>query len=950
MQTWWLLLVLVAGAAEAYNVYDLSSLHWRLSNQTTDVEADVPGGVYTDLMNAGLLPDGDIYYRYNDLDYRWVAMVNWTYTTNFTLAEVDSQGLLSEERILLQFEGLDTVAEVWMGGQLVGRSDNMFVRYRYDVTDILKVPSLNADTTITLSVKFQSPVEYALKQAKKQAESYEVPPKCVPPSYNGECHANHIRKMQSSFAWDWGPAFPSVGIWKTPSLVGSTSTLVADVLLNLQTPETFPPVPDPAFKPAWWIHITVLLEVAKPNVTMPCTLLTELGVKNQPPMLSTTTAFNVTANVDGNAQVLYTFKIPPGEVDLWWPAGYGAQALYYVGVEWTCPSLENGPSSLPVNMDHQGTYQEPSFRDQWTIGFRDVVLDQFPVMNNHPEYGRNYFFKVNNVRVFLKGSNWVPIHALPEQMNQTTARRLLEDAKLTNQNSLRVWGGGIYEYDHFYEAADELGIMLWQDLMFACSMYPSDEAFLSSVKEEIRTQTARLHTHPSIIVWAGNNENEIALAQNWYGTNGSNYQQYRKDYVELYVDTIRKEIKALDHVRTFVVSSPSNGQKSEEQGFLAPDPGSSLFGDVHFYHYGTKAWDWATYPTPRMATEYGYQSWPSSRTLALGYNNGSDWSLDADMFRHRQHKPVGNTFIYSQLTEYFNQSFDADNSTFQNFIYHNQIFQAMAIKAETEKYRSSQSLLNEKHEGGTSGALYWQLNSIWPAPSWSSIEYGGRWKMLHYFAKDFFAPTILSPRLEGTRVVLSATSDVFQDISAVTVNVRLQSFQNYEAKQLDVMPNVTFHGQSSRVIYNKDLFSDWNIQDQCVDVTGSPGAQCYLTFEAVNFNASTGEDQLIAPRTYLLLAKPKQLLLKEAKVQVDSVLPSPHSADTYDVYLSSSAKALFVWLETDVDGVFSDNAFPMFIPRTKLQFFAREQGTTADRLKASLQITTLADSRSFSSR
>jgi beta-mannosidase len=263
------------------------------------------------------------------------------------------------------------------------------------------------------------------------------------------------------------------------------------------------------------------------------------------------------------------------------------------------------------------------------FAFRVIELDQRLL-----DVGRAFYFLVNARPIFMKGSNWIPAHVLPERVTADYLRDLLYSAKEANMNMLRVWGGGIYELDAFYDLADELGILIWQDFMFACSMYPADAASLANVAAEVRHQVRRLQRHPSIAVWAGNNENEAALRQNWYGTD-ANFSVYKDDYIRLYVDTIKPIARSLERSREFVVSSPSNGFQSEMDGYISLNPGSTLYGDIHNYNYVDNTWDWRKFPKPRFCSEYGFQSFPSFE-LMEGVSVAEEWAFNSDWMQHRQ--------------------------------------------------------------------------------------------------------------------------------------------------------------------------------------------------------------------------------------------------------------------------------------------------------------------------
>lgn len=296
---------------------------------------------------------------------------------------------------------------------------------------------------------------------------------------------------------------------------------------------------------------------------------------------------------------------------------------------------------------------------------------------------------------------------------------LLRATRDANMNMIRVWGGGVYESDYFYSKADEYGILIWQDMMFACAMYPATEDFLELVREEVKQQIRRLQPHPSIAIFAGNNENEAALRQDWYGT-GGNFKKFAGDYIKLYEETIGDEIAKIDTTRSFLPSSPSNGAYiGAKVDGISIDPQDPHYGDIHFYVVGVNSWTIDKYHQPRFTSEYGFQSFPSGWSQSM-----DDRDNLTDLVYHRQHYPLKNQPIKYLINENLHLTVDYDYQTWGDRIYLSQVSQAMAMKAETEVYRTGRaSFMN------TMGALYWQLNDVWVAPSWSSIEFNGNFKV-----------------------------------------------------------------------------------------------------------------------------------------------------------------------------------------------------------------------------
>ncbi|XP_046686486.1 beta-mannosidase-like isoform X2 [Homalodisca vitripennis] len=851
------------------------------SNGSIRVGATVPGGIYTDLRTANVLTE-DIFYRFNDINYRWVAKDNWTYSTFF---DVDPK-MLKKDKVYLEFEGLDTVARILLNSQLLGETKNMFILYRFEVKNLLKT------SNNSLEVQFTSAI-WAAKQLSTETP-YPVPPACVPQEYHGECHANYIRKMQASFAWDWGPAFPSVGIWKNVLLRAYNVAHARHVGI-----ETRPDVTD------WKVSVTLYLDVAT-NVTG--MLSSTLVLKKY----NITTQMTVSISPQQNNATL-VFSVPKDTVQMWWPNGYGSQPLY----------------QLVVGFQSDREITQTSVR----IGFRTVKLVQVDAVPNQPKKGLTFFFRVNGLAIFAKGSNYIPAHILPELgAEPDLLRRILTGARDANMNMLRVWGGGIYESDLFYQICDELGILIWQDMMFACSMYPATDEFLATVATEVTQQIQRLQHHPSVAIWAGNNENEAALAGNWYGTQ-ANFSIFKADYIKLYVDTIQPIIQKLDKTRSYVTSSPSNGQESEKEGYIAHNPYDGRYGDLHWYEYTLNLWKSAIVPKTRFASEYGIMSLPSLESFS-NITLPEDLSLSSELMMSRQHHLGGymQMIFEIQYNLYLPVNVDLDT-----FIYLSQINQAMSIKTETESYRRERSSVDSAGEGLTMGALYWQLNDVWQAPSWSSLELSGKWKMLHYFAVDFFAPVLVSPSIN---VIKQLRVHVISDLQLhSSLNLLLQiSVYNWQSLTPVSTQFYPFTLKGAGVV---DLGS-WNSESYLRSVAGCqagghPEKNCFFYFSILSSNASTtlGPNNFLFPVALRSINSPPK-----ANIQVVDVKALKNGQELI-VTLGSDAIAPFVWLDAvGIAGHFSHNGFLLVTNSTQLTFSA-EKPINVQAFRSSLKIRSL---------
>lgn len=847
----------------------LSTAQWFVSNSNNSivVPAQVPGGIYSDLRRNNVLKQ-DILFGKNDIAYRWVGNENWTYTTTFSI----DHNIARSQSVKLILHGIDTIATLFLNGHEIGSTDNMFVRYKFDVKPHLKLAGLPN----TLIIKFFSPIKYSAKRSHQSIRNNRgkiIPPYCPSPAQRGECHVNFIRKMQASFSWDWGPAFPSVGLYKDVTIEYGSFGMIRDIMVETrrvpplisQHRETTPPpqiiisssirqqvkipyqnktvpyIRAPPFYMAinddtrhlamdrsqtiditssstnfdgpddmqrlleenWTLKITLVAEMVQPSFGY--NLRVEFNLNNA--LHYESEHINVVANSDGIIRLGFNLRVDTTRMRIkpWWPNNAGSQTLYKLSARvmpipnptasiqppdhirlHTTPDarkrrLHDGsvvsgayePMDDPLDVRKkplQSSGSNPtiallgigpqietdsSYQIQYIsekdiyFGFRTVELIQEPVTKGNLEDGSTFNFRINGVDLFAMGSNWIPANVLPEYSNDLEyIRYLLQSAKDANMNMLRVWGGGIYESDEFYKMADEMGIMIWHDFMFACALYPTEDDFLASVRMEVEQQVQRLQYHPSIILWAGNNENEMAIAGPWWPEVLVWSKNLRQAYAKLYVETIKPIVQILDPTRPYVESSPSNGLLSKTQpNAIARVPNDNKYGDVHHYDYLSNSFDWTNYPSTRFASEYGFQSYPSFNALT-SISTPNDWKFPiTSNILHRQHRMTGEVEMKLQIKMHFHDIEAGGADKLKNYLYISQLTQAIAIKTETEFYRRNRFIDPETKLGRTMGALYWQLNDVWQAPTWSSIEYGGKWKILHYFARRFFFPIQVIPYL-----------------------------------------------------------------------------------------------------------------------------------------------------------------------------------------------------------
>lgn len=539
-----------------------------------------------------------------------------------------------------------------------------------------------------IRVHIRSAEKEALKL--KEAYPYAVPHGEFPIQSPGR---NFLRKVQCHAGWDWGPCMMVSGLYGAIHLEAVYS----------------------GFIEAWDVNYVLLDN--KAEIVSLCEYYSFESRECE-------FIFSV-----GSEVVKETFTLKPGrnilememilkDIELWWPHGYGEQRLYEV-------SLASGEEIKEKR-----------------IGFRRLEL-----INDEDEKGRSLFFRVNNVDIFAKGANWIPVDARPSLQKEERYRRLLEDMVRAHMNTVRVWGGGQYERDIFYNLCDELGILVWQDMMFSCSLYPADGDFLDIVDKEIRYQVKRLKNHASLALWCGNNENVGAIT--WFEESKKNRDRYIIDYDRLNEGVVGKAVKESDPAGFWWPSSPSAGE-----GDFSDCWHDDSRGDMHFWSVWHEGKPFEAYydVIPRFCSEFGFQSFPSW-TGVCSYADETQRNLTSPVMEHHQRNPNGNKIILETSARYFR--FPKD---FKNFLYISQVQQAMAIKTASEYWRSKRPQCM--------GILYWQLNDMWPVASWSSIEYSGKWKLLHYAARQFFRPVLpLGYVKEAGKGEFFCVNDLQRDIS-----------------------------------------------------------------------------------------------------------------------------------------------------------------------------------------
>ncbi|MDD6036558.1 MAG: glycoside hydrolase family 2 protein [Lachnospiraceae bacterium] len=577
------------------------------------------------------------------------------------------EALLSSDEVILHFDGLDTIADITLNGVKLGHVENMHRTWEYSVKDLLKKEGNE------LTVYFYSPNKYI-------AEAYEkAPTRGTEDAMNGFVH---IRKAHCMFGWDWGAHLPDAGIWRPVSLLG-IDTARLDSVEVLQYHENG--AVRLAVKP---------LVVAAPYCAASSKELTT-GV--------TITAPNGTETVYQAEEISDIFIEHP---ELWWPNGYGKQSLYTVSVD-----LKKADGTVV---------------DNWTrkIGLRTITMDRTP-----DKWGERFATCVNGVNIFAMGADYIPEDHLLGRVTKETTRALLEKAVFANFNSIRVWGGGYYPDDWFFDLCDEMGLVVWEDFMFACAVYDLTPEFEANITAEFIDNLKRIRHHASLGLMCGNNEMEQFVKERTWVSKDSEV----RDYIIMYERILPQIMKQYAPQVYYWPASPSSGGSFD-------NPRDENRGDVHYWDvwHGNKPFSEYRKFFFRYLSEFGFQAFPSKKTV----ETFTDDERDMNIFSYVMEKHQRNGAANGKIMNYMQQTYKYP-SDFETVIYASQLLQADAIRYGVEHFRRN------RNDSRCMGAVYWQFNDCWPVASWSSVDYCRRLKALHYYARRFFAPIMISCEEEG---------------------------------------------------------------------------------------------------------------------------------------------------------------------------------------------------------
>jgi beta-mannosidase len=669
--------------------------------------APMPGTLHLALQKAGVIADP--FDARNELAVQWIDEQDWELRRVVEASPEDCRRSRQE----LVFEGIDTVATILLNGRRVGRSENMFRRVVCDVRGALR-PGRN-----DLRIVIESPTAFAKRQSER------APKGMIPANdfvwQTGERRPTWrtgIRKVQCHFGWDWGTYLATSGLWQPCRLECADTPRIAYVQASQRH---IGPVGAPRQVE---LTLTVRLEstVAAAGSVVAILMGGEMPKEDRRERAVISAVSDVRVH---RGETVATVTLRIDRPILWWPAGEGEQYLYFLSVHFVG---DDGRRSHEVLQ---------------RIGLRtcEVVTDPDKSADGKP--AASFLFRVNGRPIYAKGANWIPADQFVERCTPAVHRHLLASMREANMNMVRVWGGGWYEHDSFYDACDELGILVWQDFMMACGFYPETPTFLRELRAEAVHQVRRLSSRPCLALWCGDNENNTGIAHWWKkeGTPEQRLKRYRRIIGEL-ADVCAEE----DPARRFWPSSPSNGE-------IDLDPDSPNRGDVHYWTVWHGRQPFSNYLTvkPRFASEFGFQSFPEPRTIAAVVPR-EELNPSSRTMEHHQRSGDGNLLITNTMAREMRipKDFDA-------FCWVSQINQAMAIRTAVEHWR--------RLKPWCMGTIYWQVNDLWPVASWSSIDWHGRWKVLHHAAQRFYAPLLASTTHADGKLGVWATSDIHRPLA-----------------------------------------------------------------------------------------------------------------------------------------------------------------------------------------
>ena len=805
--------------ASAYQKPQVCTLHsdWTFCQvgDTLWSDAKVPGTIHQDLINHNRIPNP--FYGMNEEAVQWVENEDWMYRTSFVVTEEQ----LNRDAAVLELDGLDTYADVFLNGALILRSDNMFVGHKVSVKSVLRKGENR------LLIRFHSAVKEALPQWETNGFDYPADN-----DHSSKRVSIYTRKAPYSYGWDWGIRLATCGIWRPVRLVFSDVARIEDYYVRQ------------ASVSASKADVDNRLEIT--NVT------------SHPVSALLKVAYHYTAN--DTKEVQKQIELRPGEntvslpvmIDnphLWMPNGWGE------------PSLYKFTASVSVDGVEVASQE------------RQVGLRSIRVVMEDDEHGKSFYFEVNGHPMFAKGANFIPDDALLPNVTPERYKRIFEDVKAANMNMLRVWGGGIYEDDKFYDEADRNGILIWQDFLFACTTYPHDPLFLKRVEAEAEYNIKRLRGHASLAMWCGNNE--IYEGVRYWGWKNKYtaeaFAEMNRGYDVLFRQLLPDMVKRFDSDRFYMHGSPYEANWGRPESWKIAD--SHNWGTW----YGRKPFESFDSEIPRFMSEYGFQAFPEMKTIRT-FAEEKDFELESPVMNAHQKATIGNALIKQTMGLYYKVP-----AKFEDLVYVGLVLQGQGMRHGIEAHRRNRPYCM--------GSLFWQLNDSWPVVSWSSIDYYGNWKAMQYQSQRAFAPVLINAIKEGDDLCVYLISDELQDRDDVRLTVELMDFDGKSHGKWTQNGKLT--ANTSMLFLKKRVDEFLSKQD---------AATSFLRFTLKAKNGAALADEVF------YFAYPKDQKLPEARIETSV----KKRGEAIEMTLKTDKLARDIFIEVPVQGVrFSDNFFDL---------------------------------------
>ncbi|MCR4643647.1 MAG: glycoside hydrolase family 2 protein [Lachnospiraceae bacterium] len=783
--------------------------NWKMrrTDEERSYDASVPGSVYQDLLNAGQMEDP--FWKDNETEALKVMDHDYEYSTTF----ICDDEMINMSELMLVFEGLDTLADVYLNNGHIGSANNMHRTWRYPVRSFLNTGENE------LRVIFHSPTRF-IEEAFKKA-----PTLGTEDAMNGFVH---IRKAHYMFGWDWGAHLPDAGIWRPVYIEAIDRARIESVEIQ-------------QFHENGSVRLVLL----------PDTTVFDGGLSDKDMVIG----FEI-KDPDGQLirEGIAGEEIVIDKPKLWWPNGLGRQYLYTVSL-----SLRDNSGKL---------LDEYSRR----IGLRTVTMDR-----TKDRWGEKFASCVNGVNFFAMGADYIPEDHLLGRVTKETTKELLEKAVFANFNSIRVWGGGHYPDDWFYDLCDEMGLLVWQDYMFACAVYDLTPEFEENITAEIIDNLKRIRHHASLGLMCGNNEMEQFVKERTWVSKDSEV----RDYIIMYERIMPKLMKKYAPQIFYWPASPSSGGSFD-------DPRDENRGDVHYWDVWHGNVPFSEYRKHyfRYLSEFGFQSFPAKKTIEMFTDDENDMNIFSYIMERHQRNGTAN----GKIMNYMQQTYKYPSS-FESVIYASQLLQADAIRYGVEHLRRN------RNDDRCMGAVYWQFNDCWPVASWSSVDYGQRLKALHYFARRFFAPVMISCEEEG---MLGSGQELVRLPFAFKKSIRL-NVTNETRNEKQVRVEWEIRDPSARILRSESAFiivpalsSVWLDRVELPDIAIYDQ---YVSYRALIEGETVSEGTVI-------FSYPKYFRYEDPDLSYET------DGDSITVYAAKYAKSIEI-RNDDEDLILSDNYFDL---------------------------------------